>query len=456
MAHSAPTTQVVNGTDSPQPLNRRPHIRHIHDDEEVYGLFHRHYIVFLRGLTAPVIAFLVLMLIGMAISMANPADTTGLVETVLSAGTFVVCGALVAIAVWVAYIFADWRADYMLVTPQRILVNVATPGIRTVLREVPMGKVQNTIIHHASIHEPIKKVMQVAKLVIDTAGLGQITFDDISERDADAAKTIIMGLQKNVRASSQPTREQYRHQVMSSIINGTPMPPQPRKTQVRSYPRSGYNLLNEIFPRHPQREGLKVVWHKHWWYLLQAELVPVGIFILFEITNLIVSLVSGAMGVPDNPVMTLLAFVRPIIFLLLLPIALWQWEDWRNDKYILDRDRLITVYTLPLGLDETVKETEIRRVVDATVRVEGLLPNLLRFGTVVMKTPGEATQFDFAGVPHPFEVHQEIMTRLEAQREQEQAQWDRDIQDWLRTYVEERRAEPSPHPPPPPDGWTVW
>jgi hypothetical protein len=48
------------------------------------------------------------------------------------------------------------------------------------------------------------------------------------------------------------------------------------------------------------------------------------------------------------------------------------------------------------------------------------------------------------------------MTRLEAQREQEQAQWDRDIQDWLRTYVEERRAEPSPHPPPPPDGWTVW
>jgi hypothetical protein len=225
---------------------------------------------------------------------------------------------------------------------------------------------------------------------------------------------------------------------------------------VRSYPRSGYNLLNEIFPFRSQREGLKVVWHKHWWFLVQAELVPVGIFILFEITNLIVTLVSGAMGVPDNPVMTLLAFVRPIIFLLLLPIALWQWEDWRNDKYILDRDRLITVDTLPLGLDETVKETEIRRVVDATVRVEGLLPNLLRFGTVVMKTPGEATKFDFAGVPHPFEVHQEIMTRLEAQREQEQAQWDRDIQDWLRTYVEERRAEPAPSPPPPPDAWTAW
>ena len=185
-----------------------------------------------------------------------------------------------------------------------------------------------------------------------------------------------------------------------------------------------------------------------------AAISVAAVMQLIESTIVVPRVMDRTVGV--WPVMTLLAFVRPIIFLLLLPIALWQWEDWRNDKYILDRDRLITVDTLPLGLDETVKENEIRRVVDATVRVEGLLPNLLRFGTVVMKTPGEATQFDFDGVPRPFEVHQEIMTRLEAQREQEQAQWDRDIQDWLRTYVEERRAEPAPPPPPPSDGWTVW
>jgi hypothetical protein len=97
-------------------------------------------------------------------------------------------------------------------------------------------------------------------------------------------------------------------------------------------------------------------------------------------------------------------------------------------------------------------------VVDATVRVEGIPAKLFRFGDVVMKTPGEATEFRFNGISKPFDVHQEIMLRLEAQREQEQAQWDRDIQEWLKAYVEERRAEPPPRftAPPTDDPWSMW
>src|SRR5262249_30656070 len=148
-----------------------------------------------------------------------------------------------------------------------------------------------------------------------------------------------------------------------------------------------------------------------------------------------------------------LAFIRPLIYIFTVPFLMWQFANWRNDEYILDKDRLITLETLPFHLDETRKDTEIRRVVDATVRVKGIIANLLRFGDVIIKTPGEGTQFIFEGVPNPFDVHQEIMHRIEADREREQQQWDRDIQEWLAQYDKGRQGLPQPATPAPPDLW---
>jgi hypothetical protein len=450
--HARRTDRLRPHLDS-EPLRQRPHIKRIPEDEAIYAFYHRHPIVFLRGLRWPIAILIIVLLSMFALSVVGPGDASGWVATLLSAlSALFVVGILVA-AFWALYTYFDWRADYLLISERRIVVNIERPGIHTELREAPMGKVQNVITHHAPFNEMINKSLKVARLVIDTAGLGQIIYDDISEKDADDAQTIILDLQKGVRAASAVPREQYRREYVHSIVTGATPPAQPRNIQVRSYPRSGYDFFNSLFPRQPMREGQQVVWHKHWWFLLKAELMPVGLVLLYELTNLVVALVGGALGLQSNPVLDLLAWIRPVLLLILLPLILWQWEDWRNDKYIVNKDSLISLSTLPFGLSETRKQTEVRRVVDATVTVDGPIAKLLGFGDVVMKTPGEATKFDFEDVPHPFDVHQEIMNRLEAQREQEQAQWDRDIQEWLRAYVEERRAEPAPQAPPPAQDW---
>src|SRR5207253_5479107 len=96
--------------------------------------------------------------------------------------------------------------------------------------------------------------------------------------------------------------------------------------------------------------------------------------------------------------------------------ALYNWEDWRNDLYRLDRERVYDIESLPFGLRERSKETLVTRITDVTYQVSGPVAHLLNYGDVVIKTAGEATEFTFNGIPCPREVQQEIMDRVEEYR----------------------------------------
>jgi hypothetical protein len=78
----------------------------------------------------------------------------------------------------------------------------------------------------------------------------------------------------------------------------------------------------------------------------------------------------------------------------------------------------------------------IARVTDVTYTVPGPLANLLDFGHIVIKTPGEETEFRFAGIPHPREVHAEIMSRVDEHRLRDSAGVDGEIEGWLRAWHE--------------------
>ncbi len=443
---------------SPLGARRRARFRDVPKNEDVYAVFHRHWIVFTSSLGLPILLLAVVAILFGAVNLLAPPGATGWVQMVRTAGNLVVTGGLLLIVLIGIYRYIDWRADHLIITGQRVVMNIETPGLRRTLRDVPMGKVQNVIVRYAALNAPIRKALKVATLMVDTAGLGQVVFEDVSERDAEEGRNVILAMQQGVRAANAAPREQYRQAVVRNILYGTPLPPQPSRVQIAPSPRTGYTWLNVIFPHRPWRDGLQVVWHKHWWYLLQAELVPVGVIVVFEILSLLAGAIGNAMGLgAANPVLPVLGILRVFVYVFAIAAVLWQWADWRNDEYIVTKERVISRDTLPFKLNQTVKETEIRRVVDATVSVIGILPNLLRFGDVVIKTPGEATSFVFAGVPQPFNVLHEVSLRIEAEREREQTQWDRDIQEWLRTYVDARRAEPQPQPPPPPpDNWPLW
>lgn len=411
-----------------------------------------HWTVLIRLIVLPLIVTLIsfiafLVLTGGALTSLQ--GDNGVVGLVLGA-LFLIIPILGVL--WTLYSVWDWSSDWFILTDRRIIVRESKPLRQEVRREIPTGKVQNAT---SSFPGWWQKSLNFGKLTIDTSGLGTVVFDDVG--DPDGLRALVMAEQKRVQAASANPRQQYRKDVVRNILYGTPAPAPPQSMAVRPSPREGFDRFNSLFPFRPQRDGMTVIWHKHWWYLLRAEMWPIIVILLYEGTNLALSILANVVGATQNPIVDFLAVLRPFVWIGALIFALYQWEDWRNDYYEVREDRLIDVEALPLGLFQETKETELRRITDVRNDMRGL-GILLNFGDVVIKTPGESTAFTFDGVPNPRSVLGEIMDRIEAMREREQAQWARDIQDWLKVYTGEiqnyqawqaqQRPPPNTGPPP--------
>ncbi len=425
--------------------------RGVRADERVVAWRRHHWIVLVRLVALPLIVTLIsviafLLLYGNLAANVSPVDQGML--TVLT-GLLLVVPLLCVL--WTLYSVWDWASDWFIITDRRIIVRENKPLRREERREVPTGKVQNAT---SALPGYWQKVFKYGRLTIDTSGLGTIVFDDVG--NPDELRALVMQEQKRVQSEGQNPRQQYRSEMIRHILYGVPAPPAPTTTLVQPSPREGFNTLNLLFPFRPQRDGMTVIWHKHWWYLIRAELVPIFVIVLYEGTNLGLAALANGLGATQNPIVDFLAVLRPFIWIIALLIGLYQWEDWRNDYYEVREDRVIDVEALPLGLFQETRETELRRITDIRNDMRGL-GVLLNFGNVVIKTPGESTAFTFDGVPNPGSVLGEIMDRIEAMREREQAQWARDIQDWLKLYTGEiqnyqawqaqQRQPPPPSPP---------
>jgi hypothetical protein len=114
--------------------------------------------------------------------------------------------------------------------------------------------------------------------------------------------------------------------------------------------------------------------------------------------------------------------------------AVWKWEDWRNDLYRVDYERVCHIESLPFGLREESQETLIGKISDVMYEIPGPLANLLDYGNVVITTPGEATEFNFRGIPCPRQVQQEIMERVDRFRQESASDSDEEIEAWIKAY----------------------
>jgi hypothetical protein len=402
-------------------------------DEQVIFWRRHHWTVLVRMVLVPIIVTLgtVLLFLVVSAQLDAPVYEPGL-QMAQAVVQVILLGLVVLSLVGLVYQIWNWSSDWIILTNRRLIVREATPLLREQRREIPLGKVQNAI---TTLPGPLHMSLNFGRLVVDTAGLGQVRVEDVP--NPALLRDLIMAEQKKVMAASQPTRANYLQHVARNILYDVPAPAAPQGTLAVPSPREGFGLFNTLFPFRPQRDGLTVVWHKHWWFLLRGLLIPILLLLFFEGVEIAAAVFFTVIGSDQNPADPILAFVRPFIWFIALLVALYQWEDWRNDYYEIRDDRLIDREALPLGLFEQTKQTELRRITDIRNEVPGPLAMLLDFGDVIIKTPGEAVAFTFDGVPKPREVLGEIMDRIEALREREQFQTTRDMQDLLRAFTRE-------------------
>ncbi|MDQ5825914.1 MAG: PH domain-containing protein [Chloroflexota bacterium] len=346
---------------------------------------------------------------------------------------------------WALYIYLDWKDDWLALTTRRLVMMDKTLIFHETRREVPVLKIQNIVAEYPRL---LSMYLDFGDLSIDTAGVGVMVFKDLPH---PREMREVIFLQQAALESSQAPPEDRRKAALRNLLHGadhdthnSPTPPNGHaqipgrgETQLIDYSSvSGLGLLSRFFPLAPQRNGKGVTWHRHWVFLLRGLLWPALLY-AGALIGWFVLRVSGAL----DPLDEVLGWAAVLLLPVCLVWAVWRWEDWRNDLYRLDAERVYHVESLPFGLREESTETLVSRITDVSYSLPGPLAHLLNYGDVIIKTPGESTEILFKGIPRPREVQGEIMARVDEHRLKAQAGMDGEIEAWIKAYDDVRRGK---------------
>ena len=415
----------------------------LRDSEGVVLLQRQHHAVLFRKLTWPLALFVIWLVSGLfvlpLISSLQPdplSPSPSRPFTWLPGVLWLAwMGVAVFLVLWAIYRVLDWSDDWIALTTRRIILMNKVPLIRETRREAPLGKVQNVTAEYPN---SVGMALDYGNLRIDTPGIGVLAFDNLPH--PKVMREAIFAQQALLRAQ-QPSGEDLRKQAVRGIILGK-APDRNGSSNTITNPKpkiQSPKLLSSLFPLYAQRSGQSVTWHKHWIFLLRDLALPVLLWVVATVCWFAL-LVGGQQG-QFSGIAIVLGWAVVVLTPACFVWSLWHWENWRNDLYRLDEERVYDIESLPFGLREVSKETLITRVTDVAYVVPGPLAHLLNYGDVVIKTPGEATEFIFKHIPCPREVQQEIMERVDEYRLKSNAGADREIEAWLRAYHDVQRGK---------------
>lgn len=155
------------------------------------------------------------------------------------------------------------------------------------------------------------------------------------------------------------------------------------------------------------REGEKILaTHRRHMIVLLFEVIPICFFLLA-----IIGVASFAVSqIPDDlspllPVVLLGALFFTNLFWIALFVVL---TDFYLDIWIVTDKRVIAVEQKGF-FSRSVSEFELGKIQDITVTVHGIIPTLLRYGDLTVRTASEHENFTFRQVPRPNDVKDELL-----------------------------------------------
>jgi hypothetical protein len=118
--------------------------------------------------------------------------------------------------------------------------------------------------------------------------------------------------------------------------------------------------------------------------------------------------------------------------------ALWEYGVWGGDIYQLTDERIRDIERLPLGLRETMRESELDNILDIDVEIPNILARFFNVGNVIIKTGAAGSDFTFLGLADPYSVQGDIWHRLAMFRrkkdQRQRSQRDQEMVTWFKEY----------------------
>lgn len=364
-------------------------------------------------------------------------------------GTILRIGALVAAFLIALWHFIDWRNDYYLVTDQRVIHRERILLMYDQQDECPIGKVQNVNVRRSSW---VNSIFDIGDVAVETQGQrANVEFLWV-EKPEEAAKAI-MGHVNQARVVSHASQKaKIRATIRKEMRLGGEHSARTEQTYVPKRAQNGQavtfgqklkvtlrSIRYTLVPPMREQQGNDIVYHKHWLLLLQTAGMPILTLVLYIVTLLVLPILNVELA----RVVLRSLLVIPVILLGLALIGwlIWNYEDWRNDTYILKPDRVIDSDRSPFGISGTQQKTaSMNSIQNVTYNTRGVLDNVFNMGDVSIKTGGQDGELVFERVWNPRRVQRDIVDRLEVlqnyQREAQEEARRREIAEWLGIYDE--------------------
>jgi hypothetical protein len=409
-------------------------------NEAIHFIARKHEVVLYQSLSVPIIALVAPVLL--------------LMHFALSRSFFAILGAgllFVAIVAWAIWNWIDWGNDFYIVTSQRVIWLEKVIGLYDSRQEAPLA----TLLSVGVETDMLGRMLDYGDVVVRTY-VGKIAFRSVAH-PFEAARLVEEHWSRSKRSASRTEREAMRNVLRRKM--GQPVPqdvqgPVPDETSVTPsiYRRSILRFIGERWFNLRIEEGGTIVYHKHWFVLLEQTWQPTAVALL-----LLGGMIARLVRLAQTPGLMLYDATRAnaldttmlVLPTLLIPVALWwiyQYLDWRNDIYVVTSDQILDIDKKPFG-SETRRSAPLENILSTEAERVGLAGYLMNFGTVYITIGGAS--LDFEGIQDPSAVQADIDRRREArlaQKQELEAAAERErMSDWLIAY-HENQQEPGRRP----------
>jgi len=423
-------------------LARSTNFKWLGKNEVIYFIARRHKIRLYQALVGPVF----FMLIPIALFAA------GIISKATTPYALAVI-ALIGGLGWGLWQAIDWSNDYYIVTNQRVIWLEKVVGLYDSREEAPLG----TILSVGVESDTLGRVLNYGNVIVRTF-VGKLEFDHV-DHPVQAADMIREYWERTKAITNRSQKDVMKDTIKQKL--GMPLEKRPQVeltpvVQLDEEKAAKTPLwmlaLQKLFQLRIE-EGGKVIYHKHWVILVMQAWKPLALliaeiaFIIWRIYRLAsspdLSLIRvNAAGTysPDTLVVTAL--------ILLLPVGGWLWyeyEDWKNDIFMVSADEIFDIDRKPFGKEER-RSAQIENILSTSYAREGIIPIIFNYGTVKISVGG--TQLGFEDVMDPASVQADINRRRSARiakKNEDAGKDDRErFATWIAAYHENMGEFASP------------
>ncbi|MBV9792187.1 MAG: PH domain-containing protein [Chloroflexi bacterium] len=314
-------------------------------DERFIYTAHRHWVALLIRCLIPTLVGL--LAIGIFVSRAfnREPDFFGQAPPLFDPlNIFLFVSVLVTIGI-LAYIWFDWRNDHLIVSNKRIIHEDRTLWLSYIYETIPLEQIQNVNVRIENIFQ---YTLKYGRIEIQAAGPTEpIVFLRV-ECPTDVQRQILGEVQREKRNQER----RYLEATVAHRID--PNVPSPAVQPLPIYQRAATQQtpIQALLPFGPLIQNGIITWHRHWIVLLKNMIGPVIALLLWLLLLYAFPRVDW-LDPRIEPVVLVVTLIAVGLYFY------WQYEDWRNDIYILEPSKVIDVQRLPFGLYEDRREATL-------------------------------------------------------------------------------------------------